>query len=154
MPLYHFVNVWRFQVPPERVWAALLEMRAWPAWWPSWRRADFHGAELRLGLNSRVDHEVRGPWPYSLRFSTRVTRLEAPRLIEVQATGQLVGRGRFVLAPQPPLGVEVTCIWEVATASPLLDRLGRIRPVRALLERNHGWIMDEGWRGLRRRLES
>jgi hypothetical protein len=99
-----------------------------------------------------VDHEVRGSGLYTLRFRTVVTALEPPTLLAIASSGDLVGVGTFVLEPFND-GTSVTYRWDVRLSNPVLDFLGRLPFVRALMERNHDTVMEEGYRGLKKRLE-
>jgi uncharacterized protein YndB with AHSA1/START domain len=148
----HFVTNWFFRAPVERVWEEIVDIPSWPSWWASWRKAAFHGSASPLQLGSVIDHEVRGDLPYSLRFRTVVTRFEPPQLLEIESSGDMVGTGRLVLEPRDH-GTAVTYNWDVGLSNPLLNLLGKLSFTRAMLEKNHDYVMDEGYRGLKKRVE-
>lgn len=152
METYHFVTNWHFQAPIERVWEELVDVKAWPTWWPSWRKATLHGAESKSQLGSMIDNEVKGTLPYSLRFTTQVTAFQPPQLLELKSLGDLSGGGKFVLERRDD-GTAVTYYWDVATANPVFNLLGKLPFVRAMIEKNHDYVMDEGYRGLKPRVE-
>jgi uncharacterized protein YndB with AHSA1/START domain len=149
---YHFVTNWYFRAPIDRVWATLTDVKAWPAWWPSWKRAEFRGPELLSQPGSIVDNEVKGSLPYSLRFTTEVTLIQPPERLEIRSSGDLVGSGSWVLERRDD-GTAVTYTWDVGTANPVFNVLGKLSFVRAMIEKNHDFVMDEGFRGLKQRVE-
>jgi uncharacterized protein YndB with AHSA1/START domain len=100
METYHFVTNWYFKAPVESVWKELADVKSWPSWWPSWRKAEFHGSESKVQLGTITDNEVKGELPYSLRFSNEVTLLQTPYLMENKSSGDLVGKGKIVLEQQ------------------------------------------------------
>jgi uncharacterized protein YndB with AHSA1/START domain len=151
MGLYHFVTNWFFHAPIERVWEEIVDTPSWPSWWPSWKKAASHGSALPQ-LGAVVDHEVRGGLPYSLRFRTVVTVFQPPRRLDITSSGDLVGTGTFVLEPRDS-GTAVTYYWDVGTSNPLLNLLGTLPFARAMMEKNHDFVMDEGYRGLKPRVE-
>lgn len=152
MPLYHFVTNWFFHAPIERVWEELVHVADWPSWWASWKSVVVHDSTSEAQVGSMVDHEVRGSVFYTLRFRTVVTALEPPRLLAIASSGDLIGIGTFVLALFHE-GTAVTYRWDVRLSNPVLDFLGRLPFVRTLMERNHNSVMEEGYRGLKKRLE-
>lgn len=151
MEPYHFVTKWFFHAPIERVWEEIVDISSWPSWWPSWKKAVSHGSSP-LQLGSVVDHEVRGNLPYSLHFRTAVTLFHPPRLLELTSSGDLVGTGVLVLKLQDD-GTAVNYDWDVGMPHPLLNLLGKLPFTRALLEKNHDNVMDDGYRGLKKRVE-
>lgn len=152
MERYHFVTNWFFQAPIERVWEEIVDIPSWPSWWASWEKAASHGSASQAQLGSVVDHEVRGDLPYSLRFRTVVTVFQSPHLLEIKSSGDLVGTGALVLKPRDQ-GTAVTYSWDVGLSNPLLNLLGKLSFTRALMEKNHDFVMEEGYRGLKIRVE-
>ena len=152
MEPYHFVTKWFFLAPIERVWAEIVDIPSWPSWWAGWKKAAFHGSVPPLQLGSVIDHEVRGALPYCVCFRAVVTLFQPPHLLEITSSGDLVGTGRLELKPQDQ-GTAVTYSWDVGLPHPLLNLLGKLPFTRALLEKNHDSVMDEGYRGLKKRIE-
>jgi uncharacterized protein YndB with AHSA1/START domain len=149
--MYHFVTNWSFEAPVERVWAEIADAHSWPDWWPSYRKVTALDQASTIQVGSRVATEVKGKLPYSLRFTGEVTGLQAPYLMEIKSSGALVGEGKFVLEERDG-GTAVTYYWDVGTANPVLNLLARLPFVRAMIEENHDYVMDEGFRGLKQRL--
>lgn len=152
METYHFVTNWHFHAPIERVWDEIVHVSAWPTWWPSWRKAQHRSGESKPQLGSIMDHEVKGTLPYSLRFTTEVVLFQPPQLMETKSSGELVGNGKFVLEQRDD-GTAVTYYWDVATTNPVFNLLGKLSFVRAMIEKNHDYVMDEGYRALKQRVE-
>lgn len=47
----------------------------------------------------------------------------------------------------------MTYYWDVGLSNPLLNLLGKLSFTRAMLEKNHDYVMNEGYRGLKVRIE-
>ncbi|MCS6896597.1 MAG: SRPBCC family protein [Nitrospira sp.] len=152
MTIYHFVTTWFFRASIERVWEEIVNVTEWPLWWASWKKAVVCGPASPAQAGSTIDHEVEGRLPYTLRFRTVVTAFEPPRRLTITSSGDLVGVGTFVLEPFNG-GTAVTYRWEVGLSNPLLNFLGKVPLARALMEKNHNAVMNEGYLGLKERLE-
>jgi len=152
MERYHFVTKWFFQAPIERVWEEIVDIPSWPSWWVGWEKAAFHGSAPPLQLGSVIDHEVRGRLPYRVRFRTIVTLFQPPHRLEIASSGDLVGTGSLILELQDH-GTAVTYSWDVCLSNPLLNFLGNLPFTRIVLEKNHDSVMDDGYRGLKKRIE-
>ncbi len=152
MEMYQFVTKWFFQVPVERVWEEAANMEAYPTWSQDLKKAKIRGSESRLQLGSVVDCEVKGALPYTLRFTIEVTAFQPPNLIEMRSSGDLVGTGKWVLESQDG-GTMATFYWDVGTTNPILNLLGKLPFVRALLEKNHDDVMARGYKVVKSRLE-
>jgi len=149
---YHFVTEWWFDVAPDRLWQQVVDVASWPDWWGDISEARLQDSETTLCRGSVIRGAVKGALPYTLNLTIEVTAMEPPRLLEVRADGDLTGTGRWVLEPRTG-GTFTRLDWNVATTGLLLSLLGRLPPVRALLERNHHELMARGYEMLRRRVE-
>jgi uncharacterized protein YndB with AHSA1/START domain len=98
MAAYSFVTLWRFQAPIEQIWHALNDAASFPRWWPNIVQTRILSPAADGG--ARVERVVRGRLPYSLRYTTTVTKSDPPRELAYDAVGDLVGRGRMVLRQQ------------------------------------------------------
>jgi uncharacterized protein YndB with AHSA1/START domain len=152
MEIYHFVTNWYFTAPVERVWEELADAKSWPSWWSCWRKVKFQDSESKMQLGTIAYNEVKGQLPYSLRFNNEVTLVQEPYLMENNSSGDLVGKGKTVLEQQDD-GTVVTIYWDVATSNPVFNLLGKLPFVRAMIEKNHDYVMEDGFRGLKQRLE-
>ncbi len=110
-------------------------------------------AELDAGDERRVGSRYRIAWrsriPYELEFDFTVRAVEAPRLMEGDATGALQGSGVWRLFEQDGV-TAVVYDWHVATTERWMNALAPVaRPVFAY---NHDVVMRWGGEGLARRL--
>ena len=145
MPDYRFLTTWLMECDRERVWEAIYDSEAWPGWWRGVERV----VEIVPGDESGVGQVSRYTWrsklPYELSFDMLTTRVERPRLLEGEASGELTGTGRWRLFEQDSV-TAVTYEWNVGTTKRWMNLLAPIaRPVFAW---NHDWVMGNGAEGL------
>lgn len=152
MQMYDFVTEWEFAAPIEAVWQELADFRAFPRWWPDWRKLELRDGESEPGVGSVFDCEVRGSLPYSLRYSLEITRQDPPFLNEHASTGDLVGHGKWVLRENEK-GTVVQHHWHVGTSNPFLNALSYLPFVKSMMAQNHSEVMARGYQGLKARLE-
>lgn len=146
---YEFLTTWCLDAPIEGVWALIERAERYPLWWKGVQAVDLvtPGDALGVGQVSRL--RWRSVLPYTLTFDMRVTRVEAPNLIEGEATGELEGRGIWRLYAAPS-GTAVVYDWRVRTTEPWMNALGPLaRPAFAW---NHDRVMRQGGVGLARAL--
>jgi len=137
------------EVPRESAWELLQAPLEWPQWWRGVARV----SELDAGDARRVGSRYRIAWrsriPYELEFDFTVRTVEAPRLMEGDATGALQGSGVWRLFEQDGV-TAVIYDWRVATTERWMNALAPVaRPVFAY---NHDVVMRWGGEGLARRL--
>ncbi|GAB4297669.1 MAG: SRPBCC family protein [Rhodocyclaceae bacterium] len=146
---FRLVSEWHLAVPPEAVWGVLNQAEAWPQWWPEIRRVetlapggrDDEGAVRRTWWSSRL------PYGFVIDFTTRAA--ERPRLLVVEANGDLRGMGRWELTPIP-VGTRVHYTWQVFPHKTWMRWLAPLAgPVFAW---NHHAVMKDGAAGMARRL--
>lgn len=146
---YRFVTIWRVKAPIESVWNEIYHSKEWPTWWKGVESV----AELRQGDESGVGTLHRYTWksklPYRLRFNMETVRIEAPRLLEGIAQGELQGRGVWQLSTENGETI-VRYDWNVETTKRWMNLLSPI--ARPLFEWNHNVVMSWGAQGLARRL--
>ncbi|MDQ3850077.1 MAG: SRPBCC family protein [Actinomycetota bacterium] len=151
MGQYEFLTTWCLAAPIERVFAVLKDSPAFPEWWKG-----VTGVEvLEEGDEQGVGHLARYSWrsvlPYTLCFESRVTRVEAPHLIEGRATGELEGVGIWRLFAARE-STAVVYEWRVRTTKRWMNAWGPLaRPAFAW---NHDRVMRQGGRGLAERLDA
>jgi uncharacterized protein YndB with AHSA1/START domain len=151
MRRYDFLTTWILEAPRERVWEALWQSDRWPQWW----RGVSSVVELEPGAEDGTGQLARYVWrsrlPYDLSFDMRTTRVERPRLLEGEASGELAGRGRWRLYEDGSL-TAVVYEWRVETTKRWMNVLAPIaRPAFAW---NHDWVMRNGGAGLARHLDA
>jgi uncharacterized protein YndB with AHSA1/START domain len=155
MPRYSFLTTWLLDAERERVWEAIYDSEEWPRWWRGVERV----VEIVPGDERGVGQVSRFTWrsklPYELGFEMTTTRVERPRLLEGEASGELTGTGRWHLFEQTegPSAPPVTAVlyqWEVATTKRWMNLLSPLaRPAFAW---NHDWVMRNGAEGIARLL--
>ncbi|MBI4341784.1 MAG: SRPBCC family protein [Candidatus Omnitrophica bacterium] len=151
MSAYAFVTRWRIRAPIDAVWAAVFHAERWPEWWPGLQRVEelAAGDGRYLGCGRRF--VWKGALPYTLTVEMTTTRVEPPTLLESAATGELVGRGVWRLAPVEG-GTSVRYDWNVSPAKRWMRRLDLV--ARPVFRWNHDVVMRRGERGLKRLLET
>ncbi len=144
--MYHLTTQWFFHAPIERVWAELTTNDE------QWKKAASQGNGT-LGVGTFVDNEVKGDLPYTLRFRTQITRYEPPFVIEATSSGDLVGKGTWVLKERDG-GTEATFYWEVGMSNPIFNLLSKVSFVKSAMAENHDQVMAEDYNRTRARVES
>jgi uncharacterized protein YndB with AHSA1/START domain len=145
---YRFLTTWLLACERERVWEAIYDSEEWPRWWRGVERV----VEVTPGDENGVGQLGRYTWrsklPYELTFDMLTTRVERPRLLEGEASGQLAGTGRWRLFEQEgaPAVTAVTYEWNVATTKRWMNLLSPI--ARPAFEWNHDWVMGHGAEGI------
>ncbi len=146
MAEYSFITTWRFNQPVSRVWDAINTAEDYPQWWPNILSYECLTPENPRGVGARGQRAVRGVLPYSLYYTTTITKSDPPRELTFDATGDLVGRGRFVFQKIDG-GTQVLIYWDVSTEVKWLNRLAPL--LKWLFAWNHNYVMRRGERGLR-----
>jgi len=151
MEMYHFIATWFFQASIEKVWDEVIDVEAYPTWWPGIRRVTIQGPESRIRVGSIVDYEWKGSLPNILQFSIKVTILQPPNIVELKSLGDLVGKGKGVLESQND-GTIVTFYWDVGMSNPFLNLVGKLPFVKTVLEKSHNDVMAKGYQALKIKL--
>jgi uncharacterized protein YndB with AHSA1/START domain len=147
---YNFVTRWHLDASIDRVWDAIFHCERWPTWWTGVESA----ALLDPGGDGRLGSLWRYTWksalPYRLTFNMRITRLQAPVVLDGVADGELAGEGRWRLF-RNEAGTLVKYEWDVQTTGAWMSALAPV--VRPLFAWNHDVVMRRGGQGLARLLE-
>ena len=151
MVTYDFESQWHFKEPVDRVQEELENLSNWSTWSSGIRSVKKRDKDIALGKGSLVDIEVKGPLPFTLIFTLEVTDYQPPTSITFISRGNLIGEGRLVLSPYND-GTKVTFHWHVAMQNPVLNVLSKISPFKALMEKNHNWVMEKLYTGFDRKL--
>jgi len=147
---YVFVTRWRVEASIEDVSAILDDATDLPRWWPA-VYLDVREVEPgdERGIGRVVELFTKGWLPYTLRWRLRVTESRAPHGFDLEATGDLTGRGVWTLTQDGPYAV-VVYDWRVRADKPLLRYLSFVfKPIFAA---NHRWAMARGEESLKREL--
>jgi hypothetical protein len=148
---YDFLSKWRFEDSSLTEVADILEDTAsLPVWWPELFKSVTivqPGGIHRLGQIAECSCRAR--LPYTLRFSYTVVEERYPNGSTIDSTGDLVGRGIWLLNARAN-GVDVEYSWIVRLEKSWLRVFSPI--FRPLLAWNHEWSMARGEEGLRREI--
>ncbi|MDB4929070.1 MAG: hypothetical protein JWM10_1554 [Myxococcaceae bacterium] len=144
---YEFVTRWEVEATPDEVFDILEDVTALPRWWPS---VYLEVTEIERGAADGVGRVVsfftKGWLPYTLRWSARLLSSQRPATIELEAFGDLEGRGLWTLEQSGSLTV-VTYRWTVRAEKALLNTMSfALKPVFAA---NHEWAMARGLASLK-----
>ena len=142
---YRFLTTWLLEAEREPVWEAIYASESWPEWWRGVERV----VELEPGGETGVGQLARYTWrsklPYELDFEVRTTRAHRPWLLEGEASGELVGTGRWRLFAEGST-TAVLYEWNGRTTRPWMNLLAPLaRPIFAW---NRDWVMHRGAEGL------
>jgi uncharacterized protein YndB with AHSA1/START domain len=144
MAAYSFLTTWILAAPREEVWNAIHEIDRWPRWWRGVAKVEKVEAGEASGVGAVYRHEWRSVIPYPVRFETRITRIEFPRLIEAEADGELSGTGRWRFFDGGETAV--TYEWNVRTTTTWMNLLAPV--ARPVFRWNHNVVMHQGGVGL------
>lgn len=147
---YHFVTSIELEAPVHQVWDALADSGTWPNWWRWLRRAEVLESGAENGLGRRVRNKIVSPLLYRLTYDGLVTTVEEPRFVEFEASGDLVGTGRFTLQPTRSGGSMLDFDWVVDTPKPWMRAIAPI--ARPIFVRSHHRLMEDFAIGLSRHL--
>jgi hypothetical protein len=145
---YEFLTTWCLDAAIERVFEALDDAARWPEWWRGVKRADLLEQGDEDGVGRLWGYTWRSRLPYDLSFTSRVTRVERPYLLEGRADGELIGVGRWRL--YEGRGTAAVYEWNVHTARAWMNAAAPV--ARPLFAWNHDAVMRQGAEGLARLL--
>lgn len=148
--MYSFVTNWYFEAPIDKVWQKIEDVANISEW-----LSDFRKVKLRPQINNQdetiIDIEYRGDLPYTFLFTLKVVKVESPNLLELEATGDLIGTGKWVLQTKEK-GTSVTYFWDVSVSNFFFKLLAKIPFLKAFTERNHNATMERAYQNLRKKL--
>jgi hypothetical protein len=137
---YVFRSEWRFDAPPDLVYAALADVEKYPDWWPQVRRArwlDERSGELTC----------RSLLPYDLTFViAREVEDPVERVLRGALHGDLTGQSQWTVTPRRT-GALAVFDEDVTVSKAMIRAAGRV--ARPVLRLNHGLMMRAGHAGLR-----
>lgn len=147
---FHLVSEWHLATPPEAVWAVLDSPELWPQWWPEISRIETlkTGGHNDEGAVRRTWWTSRLPYGFVIDFTTRAA--EKPKLLVVDASGDLIGMGRWELTAISA-GTCVRYTWQVFPHKTWMRVLAPI--LAPLFSWNHHAVMRNGAIGMARQLE-
>ena len=145
MPEYAFFSLWELETSIDRVWDIICQPEQLPDWFPYVNRAE----PISPGNADGVGRLTRTWWtsalPYGFVLDLRTTRVAPPHLLELEASEDLEGTGRWELSADAGT-TTVRYYWTVRTVKPWMTLLAPLaRPVFAW---NHAIVMRSGGEGL------
>jgi uncharacterized protein YndB with AHSA1/START domain len=144
---YQFTTHWQLDASPEEVWTVLANAEELPRWWPSvYLEATRLEAGDTDGIGQVTSLWTKGFLPYTLRWRFRVTEIERPHRLALDAVGDFVGRGVWTLAGTSD-GTNVTFDWRIRAEKPMLRALSFL--LKPVFSANHAWAMARGGQSLR-----
>ena len=149
MAQYEFLTSWCVDAPIERVFEVLNDSAAFPEWWKGVTGVEVLEPGDAHGVGELARFSWRSVLPYTLRFESRVTRVEPPHVIEGHATGELEGVGLWRLFAAPD-STAVLYAWRVRTTKRWMNVWGPV--ARPAFRWNHDRVMRQGGVGLAERL--
>ncbi len=149
MANYNFLTTWVFDAPLDRVWAAIVDYRNFPSWWPAVSEMRCIRDGDATGKGSLWIMTWKTPLSYTLSFTATITLVEPPHRLEVSAIGEVDGTGRWELSTTET-GTQVQYYWNVKTTKLWMNLLAVL--FKPMLEWNHNAIMKQGGQGLARQL--
>ena len=150
--MYHFITKWYFNAPIESVWQEIEDTSNISGWLTDFRKVSpCNSTNDRSSVD--IDVEYRGDLPYTFRFNLRVVKVAPPHLLELEATGNLIGRGKWVLETQGK-GTSATYFWDVTVANPFFALFVKLPLFKAITEQNHNATMDRAYQALKQKLQA
>jgi len=144
---YHFITTWHVQSTCEEISDILGNSPDLVRWWPS---VYLDVIELERGdedgLGKVISLYTKGWLPYTLRWQFRVSRVYRPFGFELEAWGDLTGRGIWTFTPDDD-GVVITYNWRVRGDKPLFRYFSFL--LKPLFSANHHWAMARGEESLK-----
>ena len=137
-------RTYRFEQPPETIWAALSSVDQYTTWWP-WLRA-FDGT--RLGVGERWHCVVKPQVPYTVEFDLELTEVVEFRQAGAELSGEISGRADLTLEAEGA-GCRLRLVSELAADHGPARLVERFVPFVA--SAGHDWVLDTGIRQFRRR---
>ena len=140
---YVFRSEWRLDASADEVYAALVDVAAYPTWWPEVRSAKEltdHSGELRC----------RSMLPYDLVFVIdREVEDPVARVLRAHVSGDLIGTSQWTIAGDGSGSIAVFDE-DVEVGKAPVRAAGLL--ARPALKFNHDRMMRSGERGLRKYL--
>jgi hypothetical protein len=144
---YHFLSEYALTSDREAIWAALVAVGAWPGWWRWLTRVEVvREATSDDGVGAIYRNHVRAPTGYGFVYSTEIAAVDRLRRIDGISSGDIAGRGRFLISDGPSGGTHVTFAWLVETPKWWMNLFAPI--ARPAFTWNHDKLMTDFGLGL------
>jgi Polyketide cyclase / dehydrase and lipid transport len=144
---YHFISSFSLSSDRDTVWDALTSVEDWPTWWSWLKRIDvIRESASADGVGAIYRNQVRAPAGYGMAYDTEIGGIDPKRRIDVISSGDIVGRGRFLVSDGGSDGTEVSFLWLVETPKRWMNLLAPI--ARPAFTWNHDKLMTAFGEGL------
>lgn len=148
---FKLITEWRISAPLSEVYEAITDCLAWPTWWKGVEKVETLAPGDANGVGSVHRFTWRGRIPYRLVIDMRVRHVIPFALIEGQASGDVVGTGRWHFAHADGV-TRVRYDWQVRTHRLWMNLL--VPLARPVFRWNHHQVMRQGGEGLARLLNT
>jgi uncharacterized protein YndB with AHSA1/START domain len=148
---FEFVSRWEVSADRESVWAALVDFKQWPIWWPGLESVieTIHGDPD--GIGQKATAVWRGPVGYTLKMSIEAVERVHPDFLRGVASGDVVGEGTWTLATTDDDWTSIAFDWNVRANRKWMEFLAPV--ARPLFVSSHDHVMKDGAQGLASHLE-
>ena len=150
MAEYSFTTLWKFNSPIEDVWDEIYSPETWPEWWVYVLETQELRKGDELGIGSLWKYRWKTRLFYSFSFVVETTVVEPPLRLKGIASGDLEGTGTWQLESDGK-NTKVSYEWNVNTTKSWMNYLAPV--AYPLFKWNHNAVMEEGYRGLTKKLE-
>lgn len=141
---FRFDRRFRFDVPADRLWAAIADTGRYPRWFPWLARFD----ATSLATGEVVTFQVRPPLPYRLDLTVEIDDVVDGSLVSGLVGGDLRGPARCEIAGADG-GSEARLTWDLELVRPSLRRVERV--ARPAMVWGHDAVVAVGVRRFRHR---
>jgi hypothetical protein len=140
----HSDRSWRFDAPPDVVWAAISDVDRYQQWWPWLRR--FDAAAFATGERWRCT--IKPQLPYQLRFDIVLEAVVDGESAAARLDGDLSGRAHLSLvADAAGDGCSLRLVSDLDAVGGPARMVSRFAP--GLASAGHDWVLDRGIRQFR-----
>lgn len=142
---FRFVTEWHINAPLSMVYDAITHCLDWPTWWQGVERVEKFDSGDAEGVGGVYRFTWRGRIPYRLTFDVRLMHVEPLAVIEVQASGEATGVGRWCFSHMDGV-TRVEYEWFVRTNRLWMNLIAPI--AWPIFRWNHHQVMRQGAEGL------
>jgi len=145
---YRFVSSWMLETDLKTLWQ-LIDNFEQADCWQNCTFCKIKEGDSGNGVGDMYLSMFRANWIYRLSFITTVTRKYEPHLLELEASGELEGRGVWSFQEQGN-NTEICFVWEVRTTKRWMNIGAPL--FRRAFKRSHDRIMQGGVQDICRHL--
>jgi uncharacterized protein YndB with AHSA1/START domain len=144
---YHFRSEFTLTSSRDAVWTTLIAAEEWPSWWRWLKRIEsIREATSEAGVGAVNRLHIGSPTGYGFKFEGEITDVDRLRRIDMNLSGEIVGRVRYLLSDDPSGGTRVSYAQLVETPKWWMNLLAPI--ARPGFNWNHDKLMTDFGRGL------